>query len=59
MKNVFSDKIELKRLAVQRNLLWEYEAPIYQRIIQDRKNMVPSYASSPQYARVRSAQMVS
>ena len=40
MKNVFSDKIELKRLAVQRNLLWEYEAPVYQRIIQDRKNMV-------------------
>ena len=39
MKNVFSDKTELQRLAVQRKLLWEYEYPIYQQIIKDRENL--------------------
>lgn len=39
MKNVFSDKSELERLAVQRKLMWEYEYPIYKQIIKDRENL--------------------
>lgn len=39
MKNVFSDQTELKRLEVQRKLLWEYEYPIYQQIIRNRENL--------------------
>lgn len=39
MKNVFSDQTELKRLEVQRKLLWEYEYPVYQQIIQSREKL--------------------
>lgn len=39
MKNVFSDQTELKRLEVQRKLLWEYEYPVYQQIIRSREKL--------------------
>lgn len=39
MKNVYSDKTELKRLIIQGKLFSEYESPVYREIIKNRKNL--------------------
>lgn len=37
--SVFCKEMELKRLAVQRTLLYKYEQPIYKQLIQERKGL--------------------
>jgi len=51
--NIFQDRRETGRLAVQNSLLKEYEQPIYQRVLESRQGQEKQWGHPPYLLPVR------